>query len=324
MPPVDPKIAESLRKSVFAGDCQRRWTPASEAAIVPFPGGDALAVAIDTLVAGVHFPSNASPEDIGYKALAVNLSDLAAVGATPRWSAVSIITPTLDKAWQQAFTTGYQRLADAYGLQTPAVCCSRGSTAVTVQAYGHLPPDAMLRRSGAQLGDRIFVTGTLGDAGLALAYLQGDIGLDEKSKTQVLERLARPVPRLKVGLELRGIASAAIDVSDGLAADLMHILVASGVGASLDLAQLPLSPTLKKHLAQEQAWHLALSSGDDYELCFTVPPTKESILSRAANRLDCPITCIGQIDLHSGLRCLGPSGSLLDCPSSGYQHFSRL
>lgn len=316
------KIVEPEQESVFAGDCLRRWTPASGVATLQIPRGEALAVSIDTLVAGVHFPPNASPTDIGHKALAVNLSDLAAVSATPRWSAVSVTTRTLDKAWQQAFNIGYQRLADACQIRTAAVCCSQGSMAVTVQVYGHLRSGAILRRSGAQVGDRIFVTGTLGDAGLALLHLQGDIVIDAKHRTYILERLARPLPRVKVGLELSGIASAAIDVSDGLAADLLHILEASGVGASLYLPELPLSPALKNHLKQEQAWHLALSSGDDYELCFTVPRAKERILSTAAKRFDCPITCIGQINLNRGLRCLGPSGNLIECSSLGYRHFS--
>ncbi|RKZ41263.1 MAG: thiamine-phosphate kinase [Gammaproteobacteria bacterium] len=288
-----------------------------DAALCTVPAGMQLAIAVDTLVEGVHFPRTTCAQDMGYKALAVNLSDMAAMGATPAWMTLALTCPQTDGAWLKGFTQGLLELAKLYQVSLMGGDTTCGPLTITIQIAGFVPPDGALQRCGAQQGDGIYVTGTLGDAGLGLASIQKQVILPSQTQQFVESRLNRPTPRVAEGQALRGIASSAIDISDGLAADLGHILEASGVGASLQLEKLPLSRALIKHLSPEKAWLMALSAGDDYELCFTVPHQKEVALQKALPNY----TRIGIIESSPGLRCLDAQGQLFRFEKTGYQHF---
>jgi len=291
-----------------------------DAAIVRVPAGRDLVLAMDTLVAGVHFPKDALPDDIGYKSLAVNLSDLAAMGAEPCWITLSLTLPEPDENWLQSFMDGFGQLAREYRLSLIGGDTTSGPLSITLQVHGLVPEGQALKRNGARPGDRVYVSGHPGDAALALDIVNGKTtGVSEQQKAYVLSRFNRPTPRLKLGRSLRGIASSAIDISDGLAADLGHILEAGSVGADLQLAQLPLSEALQV-LPAEQAWQLALSGGDDYELCFTVPESKSAEID-AHSLPGCPLTCIGTISEEKGQRWWRPDGNEFKPAHTGYRHF---
>lgn len=294
-----------------------------DAALCVVPNGMQLAIAIDTLVAGVHFPPATAPKDIGYKALAVNLSDMAAMGATPAWMTLALTCPPdTHENWLADFSSGLRELAECYQVSLIGGDTTTGPLTITIQITGFVPAQMALHRHGAQPGDGIYVTGTLGDAGLGLASIQQQLRLPVLARHQVESRLNRPTPRLREGQALRGIASSAIDISDGLVADLEHILTASQVGASVYLEQLPLANALREHLSLEAAWQLALGAGDDYELCFTVPQPQESALSKAL--VTGSYTRIGMIETLPGLRCVNASGQPFIPKSKGYQHYFNL
>jgi thiamine-monophosphate kinase len=240
-----------------------------DAALLQPPAGQQLAVTSDLLVSGIHFLSDADPQALGHKALAVNLSDLAAMGAEPAWFMLNLALPKADAGWLEFFCRGLFELAREYRVQLVGGDTSRGPLAIAIEAHGFVPPGQALRRSGAKTGDRIYVTGTLGDAGLALRHRLGGISLPERELAAVAARLDRPVPRVREGLLLRGLAHGAIDISDGLLADLGHVLEQSRVGARIHLDKIPLSPVCRAYLP-ETGWDLVLANGDDYELCFTV------------------------------------------------------
>ena len=269
----------------------------------------AIAIALDALVAGVHFRTDIAPRSLGHKALAVNLSDLAAMGAQPRRALVHAAHPEPTAAWAEDFSTGLDELARRFAVRIDWLALRTGPLLVAIEATGTFPDSRPpLLRSGARPGDRIYVTGTLGDAAGALG---GTVSLRA--------RLDLPEPRVAAGLALRGIATSAIDVSDGLCADIGHVLRASGVGASLESARIPLSDELLAAYGRERAAELALVGGDDYELAFTVPPEREHRLDAAP--LEVPITPIGIVERTPGLRCLGPDGRPRPVPA-GYEHFA--
>ena len=279
-----------------------------------------VVVAVDTLVDGVHFPRDTPARDVGYKALAVNLSDLAAMGAGATEAVAVVSVPeSLDLAWLDSFRSGLESLADSVGVAVCAVDIVPGALSVSVEVHGRCPAGAALTRAGARAGDRIFVSGTLGDAGGGLDLALGRrAARPAASAGELLARLRRPVPRLPLGSALRGIASAAIDVSDGLCQDLNHVLEASGAGARVDARLLPLSAALLEVVGDTAARTLALSAGDDYELLFTVAPDR-------VNRLEDlevadSMTEIGVIEPEPGLRLVGPSGRTVPAPS-GFRHF---
>ena len=280
-----------------------------------------IAVSVDTLVEGVHFLSDMSPQDLGHKALAVNLSDLAAMGAKPEWACLAVVLPEDSPAWAEQFASGFLSLAERFGVRLVTVQTGGGHLNVTVEVLGSVPPGKALRRDCARPGDLVYVTGTVGDAGIALRALLGEIQVNARELGQLVLRLHRPEPRVAVGVKLRGIASSAIDVSDGLASDLGHILEASQVGASIDAGRLPISAVSRETLGQAGAWHAALTSGDDYELCFTVPPDKEPELAQMCRTLDCAVTPIGRIEASPGMRCKTPNGTALPV-GAGYEHFT--
>lgn len=275
------------------------------------------AVCMDTLVAGVHFPVDAPPASVGHKALAVNLSDLAAMGADPSWFQLALTLPEVDEGWLQAFSQGLRELAEACGVALVGGDTTRGPLAITVQAAGTLPQGRMLRRAGAKAGDDVYVSGSLGDAAAGLHLWQ-----QGARESALVERLHRPTPRLALGRFLHGIAAAAIDVSDGLAADLGHVLTASGVGAVVDVERLPLSAALREAVPEPEARELALSGGDDYELCFTAPRKQRDEIAALSTYLSLPLTRIGSIEAEPGLR-LRAQGRPYTPQRGGYEHFSE-
>jgi thiamine-monophosphate kinase len=285
------------------------------ALLAPLEGGEALAVTIDTLVAGVHFDPACDPAALGHKLLAVSLSDLAAMGADPCWATLALTLPAADEAWLSGFSSGLKALASLHDMALVGGDTTRGPLTLTLQAAGRVAPERALRRSGARPGDAICVTGTLGDAALALRTPQVP---DATEAAFLLERLQRPTPRVATGRALLGLATAAIDISDGLAADLGHVLAASSVGATVELAALPLSHPVRR-LADDGDWTLPLAGGDDYELCFTVPEGRLAELDRLD--LDVGITCIGTIEAEPGLRLLASDGSPYELLQAGYDHF---
>jgi thiamine-monophosphate kinase len=282
-----------------------------------------IVIAIDTLVDGVHFATGTAPADVGFKALAVNLSDLAAMGADPRLALASVTHPDAggDRGlgWLAAFEAGLGGLAQRFGVTPARPLTARGPLCVTVEVLGSVPRSMALRRAGARPGDRILVTGSLGDAGLALAA--DSAALPAPTRTWLQTRLARPEPRVEAGVALRNLASAAIDISDGLVADLGHVLNASGVGAHLTVDDLPLSPALRDQLPRERAWALALSSGDDYELCFTLAPDRLVEAGQRLGAVACGFTPIGTVTADAGLHIARADGSPFR-PAPGYRHFS--
>lgn len=294
----------------------------NQALFAPPPGYE-LVMTVDTLVSGVHFPPDTNPADVGHKALAVNLSDLAAAGVEDPWATVTVCAGTgdQDSRWMAGFRSGLQTLARRWGVMVRAAWVDRGPSLVSIGAYGVVPTGQALRRSGAAAGDGIYVTGSLGDAGLALEYHLAGRSLPSVHETYLTQRLHRPEPRLEMGRALRGLARAAIDISDGLAADLGHVLQASGVGATVHLERLPLSPSLREAASPAAGPRLALTAGDDYELCFAAPPEREAQLQGIAAQTGVAITRIGEIQTQPGLRIVDAAGARYRLPKPGYDHF---
>jgi thiamine-monophosphate kinase len=291
-----------------------------DCALLSCPTNQSIAVSIDTLVEGVHFFADVCPKTLGHKSLAVGLSDLAAMGAKPAWFTLALSLPEVDRDWLKSFSTGLAELAVQHNIQLVGGDTTRGPLTISIQVHGIVDPEKALKRSAAKVGDLVYVTGTLGDAGLALqAKLNSEhySSLPEADLDYAIVRLEQPTPRVEIGQKLLGLASAAIDISDGLAADLGHILEQSGVGATIELNKLPLSETLKK-LAYQNACELALSSGDDYELCFTIPKQHQNELETV---LGDQCTLIGVIEQQTGLRLLD-SGEKRNIKEGGYDHFS--
>ncbi|MCG6870744.1 MAG: thiamine-phosphate kinase [Gammaproteobacteria bacterium] len=287
-----------------------------DAAVCKPPSGMAVVMTIDTLVAGRHFLNDVAPDSIGHKALAVSLSDLAAMGAQPAWALLSLSLPKVDEAWLEGFAQGFFQLAEEYGVQLAGGDTVAGELAITVQLSGFAPEREIVRRSGAGDGHGIFVTGTLGDAALALEGIRRNLDVDAAARA----RLERPSPRVREGLALRGLASAAIDVSDGLLADLGHVLRASRVGAQIDLARLPLTAPVRA-ATKRGFWKPALQGGDDYELCFTLPDWAEPRL-RDGWPGQVPLQRIGTVESTPGLRVMGVDGQLREVRTQGFDHFA--
>jgi len=288
-----------------------------DCAVLNVPTGKELVVSIDTLVEGVHFLNDSDPKLLGHKSLAVNLSDLAAMGAEPAWATLALTLPSVDEKWLAAFCQGFSCLAATHNVQLIGGDTTRGPLNISIQAHGFVDAGAALRRDGAQLGDLIYVTGTLGDAGLALQ------GAGHANLSAFLQsRLDSPMPRLAEGQALVGLAHAAIDISDGLISDLGHICDASGVGATLHVEDLPCSQDVRTYIKANDDWSLPLSAGDDYELCITVPPERQREVEQLAMGFECGLTKIGCIESDSGIRCLAANGRQLKQLSPGYEHFS--
>lgn len=289
-----------------------------DCALLHVPADRELAVSIDTLVAGVHFLPDCDPAALGHKALAVGLSDLAAVGAEPAWATLALTLPTSDEAWLAAFARGLGDLAAHEDVRLVGGDLTRGPLSLTVQVHGLVPRGHMLRRAGGQPGDLLCVSGALGDAGLALRHLQRGEPVD----AYLRQRLERPTPRVALGEVLRGVASAAIDISDGLLADLGHLLAASGCGARVELTRLPLADQVAGVVAANGDWGLPLAAGDDYELCFTLPAAHARELPVLAAAAGCPLTPIGTLEAQPELCLVLADGQPWQPQRRGYDHFT--
>ena len=293
-----------------------------DCALLQVTPGMQLAVSTDTLVAGVHFFPDADPALLGWKSLAVNLSDLAAMGATPRWATLAITLPEVDDEWLAAYADGLYRCATQHHISLVGGDTTRGALCMTLTAMGEVPPGAALRRDGAHPGDTVWVSGCLGDAAFALAAIQGHLNLSDTDFATLSSRLHAPVPRVALGLALREIASSAIDLSDGLLADLGHILERSQVGAELDYTQLPVSELVHDLAAHPAFDRCVLAGGDDYELCFTAPADKQNAVTAIGASLGLRLTAIGRISAEAGLRVTDGDGLAIALDSVGYDHFA--
>lgn len=282
-----------------------------------------LAISVDTLVEGTHFFKDIAAQDLAYKALAVNLSDLAAMGADPAWLTLAISLPEVNHDWLQAFSDALFEQLDYYHMQLIGGDTTRGPLSMTLGIHGLVPAGKALKRSGAQNGDWIFVTGTLGDSAAGLAILQQQLTCPQREQHDyLLKRHLRPTPRILQGQALRDLASSAIDISDGLLSDLGHILKASGVGAKIEQSQLPLSEALRAVTTLPEAVAFALNGGEDYELCFTVPELNRGALEVALDNLGVPCTCIGQVIPASEGISLMENGRKIPYQHKGFDHFS--
>lgn len=289
-----------------------------DAAVLSISPDKELVATQDTLVAGIHFFPDADPYNLGHKALAVNLSDLAAMGANPAWFTLGLTIPTVDWIWLHQFANGMCHLAGTTGIKLVGGDTTRGPLSISITALGTIPSGQALRRSGAKPGDDIYISGIIGQAGLALHKLARGEQIAEELRIY----LERPNPRLSLGQALRGLAHAAIDISDGLAADLGHILDRSSVGAELHLAMLPSSKILATNLTVDYGLTSLITAGDDYELCFTIAPNRYQELIMATATLDYPITKIGIITAQPGLKIYDNNGKEIILNQLGYEHFT--
>ena len=299
-----------------------------DCAIVKIPPGFVMAISVDTSVEGTHFLPDTDPYDIGYKSVAVSLSDSAAMGATPAWLTLALTLPRQNQAWLDRFADGVFELLNRYNIELIGGDLTRGPLSITTQIHALLPEGKALKRSGAKLGDDIYITGTLGDAGLALQLLKTQQAPD----AFLQKRLNRPIPRIEIGQALLDIASATIDLSDGLIGDLGHILECSGVGAEVELDKIPMSGALQCHFGALSCHsraggnpvdllRFALAAGDDYELCFTAPLKHRQAIQEISKQHQTPITCIGSITQQHGLTLLQANGQVFKPNWKGFEHF---
>lgn len=290
------------------------------ALLSPSPGMQ-LAISMDMLVEGRHFFPNADPVSLGHKCLAVNLSDLAAMGAEPVGFTLALALPAARPEWLAPFSKGMLALADLHNCELIGGDTTKGPLNICITVFGEVPPKQALRRDGAQAGDDIWISGTLGDARLGLAACNKEVTLDTEPFEQAAARLHAPDPRVKLGIALRGIANAAIDLSDGLVGDLGHILERSRAGATLEVDSLPIGPVLSQQ-PLEMRRHFALAGGDDYELCFTAPQAERDAVFAAAQRAGVAVTRVGSIDAAPGLRLVDGDGAALDLRLNSFDHFA--
>lgn len=296
-----------------------------DAAVMAPPAGTHLVAALDTLVEGRHFVKGSPPESIAHRALAVNLSDLAAMGADPAWFLLSLTLPESDERFLERFAAGLLQLAELHGVALVGGDTTAGPLAIAVQALGTIAPDMALTRGGGRAGDLVYVSGTPGDAAGGLQQVLDPsvpATLDAAHRQWLWDRFHFPTPRVQLGRALLGIASACVDVSDGLAADAGRMARFSGCGLSIDASRLPLSDALRAQAGEAGARRLALTGGEDCELCFTVPPEKVPALTAALVNVKCPVTCIGELTAEGGVR-IHEQGRPLDQDWSGFDHFAR-
>lgn len=309
------ELIAMLRQRLQAGRGDTRLGPGDDAAIIAPPAGHEIVVTSDTLVGGRHFPDDTTAFDIGFKALAVNLSDVAAMGAEPAWVTIALTLPDLQSDWCRAFIDGVLAAIGTAAVDIVGGDTTRGPLSITVTAFGLVPVGGAIRRSGARPGDLVCVTGTLGDAALGLRLWPGAAG-DGDHARWLRWRLCRP--QWRHGVAMRGLAHAALDLSDGLAADLGHILVASACGARIDVDRLPASAAFDALCPAGDRPGLQLAGGDDYELCIVVPETG---FAQLAAMLDCPLTAVGCIEAEPGLRLVDANGALMTTDYRGWDHF---
>ncbi len=293
------------------------------AVVRPRPGMD-LVISTDMMVEGTHFFPSMDPTDLGWKALAVNLSDLAAMGAEPRWALLAAALPQADEDWLSAFADGFFSCAAHHGVDVIGGDTTRGPLNLAPTVFGEVPADQALTRRGACAGDDVWVSGAPGRAALGLAHLRGRVALSEPARATCLAALHRPQPRVELGMALRGVASAAIDVSDGLLADLGHILESSGCAARLDEPLLPRSPELSACEDRALAWSCLTAGGDDYELVFTAPAARAAELAVLSRELGLPLTRIGsaRAGTPGSIQVLDGRGKTIPLVARGYDHFA--
>lgn len=294
-----------------------------DCAITSIPSGYQLAITTDTLVEGTHFLPSISPADLAYKSVAVNLSDLAAMGATPTWMSLALTLPEIKEAWLAEFSQSLFAILDRYGVSLIGGDTTKGPLSITLTAQGFLPENQGLFRHQAKVGDWIFVSGFLGDSAAGLDLLLQNRKIENESDRYFIQRHLHPTPRVELGLALRSFSCCALDISDGLLADLEHILECSQVGAEIYLENLPLSRYLCTQYEQIQAEILALTGGEDYELCFTVSEEKREEMEQVLRSQGIKVTCIGKIlPQTSGLNLL-KNGEKVALPEHcGFDHFS--
>lgn len=299
-----------------------------DAALVRVSEGNQLVISTDMSVAGTHFLHDCAPYNIGWKALAVNVSDMAAMGAQPKWATLAISLPEVNQDWLAEFSRGFFACANSFNIDLIGGDTTRGPLNISVTILGEAPAGKALKRSGAQVGDDIWVSGQLGSAALGLAHLQGKVQLTNKLVNELdtcLKALNTPSPRTALGLALRGVATSCIDVSDGLLADLGHILQASNLGAAIDLEKIPCIELLKNNLDHPQFQELLIVGGDDYELCFTAPQTKREEINALSKQLNLQISLIGKtriasISNTSGLQ-VDYKNNQITLLKQGFDHF---
>jgi len=291
-----------------------------DAALIRVRPGYQLAVSADMSVAGTHFFADIDPFAIGWKSMAVNVSDMAAMGAEPKWATLSIALPALDESWLQGFSQGLFACADAFGVSLIGGDTTRGPLNIAINIMGEVPQGQALQRKGAQAGDDVWVSGVLGLAALWLQHRLGKLEIHAEELPALASAMHHPQPRVALGLALRGVATAALDISDGLLADLDHILAASAVGAELDWAAIPKPVLRQTTLSTSVLQQVVLAGGDDYELCFTAAPQHRDVLQALSSRLAVPLSRIGQITAQAGLRVLNGEAHI-DLSQKGYDHF---
>ncbi len=291
-----------------------------DAALISMGAGMQLAISSDMLVAGTHFFHDAAPYDVGWKALAVNVSDMAAMGAQAKWATLAIALPEVNEAWLSKFSRGFFACAEAFNIDLIGGDTTRGPLNISVTIMGEVPTGQAIKRSGAQVGDDIWVSGRLGSAALGLAHLQGKTHVPEDTLPACLNTLHTPTPRAALGLALRSIATSCIDVSDGLLADLGHILKASHCGATLDLEKIPCIEYFKNDLDNAETQQMLLAGGDDYELCFTAPKSKCEEINLLSKQLNLVITCIASTRTDIGLQAYYKKNQIT-LLKQGFDHF---
>ena len=297
-----------------------------DGAVVRASAGTELVITADMLVEGRHFMQNADARFLGHKSLAVNLSDMAAMGAAPRWATLALALPRVDARWLRAFAGGFMALARRHGVDLIGGDTTRGPLTICVQIMGEVPRGRALRRDGARAGDDVWLSGTVGDAALALALNRGRMKLPLRERARLEQRLHAPTPRVALGMALRGIARSAIDVSDGLAADLGHICECSGVNAEIEWERVPIARAARALRDQRLVQETALGGGDDYELCFTAPKARRAQVERAGRAAKVHLTRIGRITASarrkSTVTILDAHGGPLTVRRRGYDHFT--
>jgi thiamine-monophosphate kinase len=292
-----------------------------DAALLSVTPGNELAASTDMLVEGVHFFADVDPHALGHKALAVNLSDLAAMGAVPRWAMLALALPDVDAKWLEGFSRGFFALADKHGVDLIGGDTTRGPRNICVQIMGEIAQGKALRRDGAKIGDDIWVSGQLGDAAAAVAHRRGELSLEQAAFDRCRARLDWPTPRIALGLELTALARSAIDISDGLLGDLGHICERSGVGARVDYAAVPCSADLQAIRDQAYGRRAILAGGDDYELCFTAAPGRSGAIESLAATLDIALTRVGSIVEGNAIVVIDAGGQPLQLKDQGFDHF---
>ena len=296
-----------------------------DCAVLTVPEGEQLVVTVDTLVSGVHFPPDASAGDIAHRALRVNLSDIAAMGAKPCWFTLALTLPEARESWLDEFSRALADDASMFGCALVGGDTTAGPLSVSIQMFGTAPAGKALTRSGARAGDSIYVTGSLGEGAAALSLFENSgesvVVESDDARECLLQRFYRPKPRLQYGLKLRDLSSAALDISDGLLADLGHIADSSGLGAEVELNRLPIAPWLAVLAEPPRVLAWALSGGDDYELCFTVSEENRPAVELLIERGELSASCIGKMSEQRGVRCIDNNGQLVEISTAGYQHF---